>query len=87
VNTVEFAPPRSLTGLLLAAVAMVSVASGLIHFAAVPEHWASYRIAAVFFVGRPLPPRVNNPATGVVRETRPVVSSPSDALDGGKQTG
>jgi hypothetical protein len=48
---VEVAPPRTLTGLLLAAVATVSVASGLIHFAAVPEHWADYRIAAVFFVG------------------------------------
>jgi hypothetical protein len=51
VNTLEVAPPRTLTGLLLAAVATVSVASGLIHFAAVPEHWADYRIAAVFFVG------------------------------------
>src|SRR3982074_2446573 len=51
VNTPEFALPRSLTSLLLAAAAMVSVASGLIHFAAVPEHWADYRIAAVFFVG------------------------------------
>jgi hypothetical protein len=27
------------------------VASGLIHFAAVPEHWADYRVAALFFVG------------------------------------
>src|ERR1700704_5335752 len=27
------------------------MASGLIHFAAVPEHWASYRMAAVFFIG------------------------------------
>jgi hypothetical protein len=51
VNTLEVAPPRTLTGLLLAAVATVSVASALIHFAAVPEHWADYRIAAVFFVG------------------------------------
>src|SRR5437660_8401622 len=51
VNTLEFAPPRSLTGPLLAAAATVSVASGLIHIAAVPEHWATYRIAAVFFVG------------------------------------
>jgi len=53
VNTLEFAPApaRSPTGLLLAAAATVSVASGLIHFAAVPEHWANYRIAAVFFIG------------------------------------
>jgi hypothetical protein len=51
MNTLEVAPPRTLTGLLLAAVATVSVASGLIHFAAVPEHWADYRIAALFFVG------------------------------------
>jgi hypothetical protein len=53
VNTLQFAPApaRSPTGLLLAAAATVSVASGLIHFAAVPEHWAEYRIAAVFFIG------------------------------------
>jgi hypothetical protein len=51
VNTLEVAPPRTLTGLLLAAVATVSVASGLIHLTAVPEHWGDYRIAAVFFVG------------------------------------
>jgi hypothetical protein len=53
VKTLEFAPApaRSPTGLLLAAAATVSVASGLIHFAAVPEHWANYRIAAVFFIG------------------------------------
>ncbi|MCW3036103.1 MAG: hypothetical protein JWM17_1415, partial [Actinobacteria bacterium] len=42
MNTLELAPApaRSPTGLLLAAAATVSVASGLIHFAAVPEHWA-----------------------------------------------
>jgi hypothetical protein len=51
MKTLELGPARSLTGLLLAAVATVSVASGLIHFAAVPEHWADYRMAAVFFVG------------------------------------
>ena len=51
MNTLEVAPPRTPTSLLVAAVAAVSVASGLIHFAAVPEHWADYRIAAVFFVG------------------------------------
>jgi hypothetical protein len=45
-------------------------------------------LATVFFAGRPLPPRGDPPAQGVVRETRPtVVSSPSDTLDGGKQTG
>jgi len=45
------APPRSLTGLLVAGAAALSVASGLIHVAAVPEHWANYRIAAWFFIG------------------------------------
>jgi hypothetical protein len=43
-------PPRSLTGLLLAGAATFSVAAGLLHLAAVPEHWASYRVAAVFFI-------------------------------------
>jgi hypothetical protein len=38
------------TGLLVAGAATVSVASGLIHFAAVPEHWGDYRIAALFFI-------------------------------------
>jgi hypothetical protein len=51
MNSVEITPARSVTRLLLAAVAALSVASGLIHFAAVPEHWADYRIAALFFVG------------------------------------
>ena len=45
------APSRSLNGLLLAGAAVLSVASGLIHVAAVPEHWANYRIAAWFFIG------------------------------------
>jgi hypothetical protein len=45
------APSRSLTGLLVAGAAILSVASGLIHVAAVPEHWANYRIAAFFFIG------------------------------------
>ncbi|HWD71243.1 MAG TPA: hypothetical protein VG779_01835, partial [Actinomycetota bacterium] len=45
------APSRSLTGLLVAGAAILSVASGLIHVAAVPEHWANYRIAAWFFIG------------------------------------
>ena len=45
------APPPSLTGLLVAGAAALSVASGLIHVAAVPEHWANYRIAAWFFIG------------------------------------
>ena len=44
-------PSRSLTGLLLAGAAILSAASGLIHVAAVPEHWATYRIAALFFIG------------------------------------
>jgi hypothetical protein len=44
-------PSRSLTGLLVAGGAILSVASGLIHVAAVPEHWANYRIAAFFFIG------------------------------------
>jgi hypothetical protein len=48
----EVAPtaPRTLTRLLLAGAATVSVASGLLHVAAVPEHWGDYRIAALFFV-------------------------------------
>ncbi len=41
----------SLTGLLVAGAAILSVASGLIHIAAVPEHWTDYRIAALFFIG------------------------------------
>lgn len=41
---------RDLTGLLLAGTATVSVACGLLHFAAVPEHWANYRLAALFFI-------------------------------------
>ena len=45
------APSRRLTGLLVAGSAMLSVASGLVHVAAVPEHWANYRIAALFFIG------------------------------------
>jgi hypothetical protein len=45
------APSRSLGGLVLAGVAILSGASGLVHLAAVPEHWANYRIAAVFFAG------------------------------------
>ena len=45
------APSRSLTGLIFAGAAILSVASGLIHVAAVPEHWANYRIAALFFTG------------------------------------
>src|SRR5437879_6816895 len=36
---------------LLAGAAILSVAAGLVHFAAVPEHWANYRIAALFFIG------------------------------------
>jgi hypothetical protein len=35
----------------VAGAAILSVASGLIHIAAVPEHWANYRIAAWFFIG------------------------------------
>jgi hypothetical protein len=45
------AASRSLTGLLVAGAAILSAASGLIHIAAVPEHWANYRIAAWFFIG------------------------------------
>ena len=44
-------PSRSLTRLLVVGAAILSVASGLIHVAAVPEHWANYRIAALFFIG------------------------------------
>jgi len=44
-------PTRSLTSLLVVVAATVSAAAGLVHFAAVPEHWATYRIAAVFFIG------------------------------------
>ena len=49
--SVPAAPSHSLTGLLVAGAAILSVASGLIHVAAVPEHWANYRIAAWFFIG------------------------------------
>ena len=45
------APARTLTSVLLAGAPILSVASGLIHFAAVPEHWGDYRIAAIFFIG------------------------------------
>ncbi|HEY2666787.1 MAG TPA: hypothetical protein VGK51_08110, partial [Actinomycetota bacterium] len=44
-------PPRNLTGPVVAGAATVSVAAGLIHLAAVPEHWANYRSAALFFIG------------------------------------
>jgi hypothetical protein len=44
-------PPHNLTGPVVAGAATVSVAAGLIHLAAVPEHWANYRIAGLFFIG------------------------------------
>jgi hypothetical protein len=44
------AAPRTLTRVLLVGAAIVSLASGLLHFGAVPEHWGNYRIAALFFV-------------------------------------
>ena len=37
--------------MLVAGAAILSVASGLIHVAAIPEHWANYRMAAFFFIG------------------------------------
>ncbi|GAC1372388.1 MAG: hypothetical protein NVSMB32_16200 [Actinomycetota bacterium] len=40
----------TLSGLLLAGVVSASVASGLIHLAVVAEHFATYRLAAYFFI-------------------------------------
>jgi len=35
---------------VLVAVATASVAAGVIHLAAIPEHWATYRLAGIFFI-------------------------------------
>jgi hypothetical protein len=49
---------------------------------------AGASLVAAFFVRRPLPSNGDAAETSPLREPRPtIVSTPSDALDGGKQTG